>query len=63
MLTGRGTSSWTVRTYSGGTRRRPCCSKCKQFRAVAPRYDKRELIYQGTVDVASIRSWLRDRVP
>ena len=36
-----------------------CFSKLKQFRAVATRYDKRECIYQGTVDVASIRIWLR----
>jgi transposase len=36
-----------------------CCSaKLKQFRAVATRYDKREQIYQGTVDAASIRIWL-----
>jgi hypothetical protein len=27
------------------------------------RYDERECIYQGTVDVASIRIWLRDPVP
>jgi transposase len=36
-----------------------CINKLKQFRAVATRYDKRELIYQGTLDVASIRIWLR----
>jgi len=30
--------------------------------AVATRYDKRERIYQGTIDVASIRIWLRDPV-
>jgi transposase len=40
-----------------------CFSKLKQFRAVATRYDKRERIYQGTIDVASIRIWLRDPVP
>jgi transposase len=40
-----------------------CFGKLKQFRAVATRYDKRELIYQGTVDIASIRIWLRDPVP
>lgn len=40
-----------------------CFSKLKQFRAVATRYDKREYVYQGTVDVASIRIWLRDPVP
>ena len=33
------------------------------FRAVATRYDKRERIYQGTIDVASISIWLRDPVP
>jgi transposase len=37
-----------------------CFSKLKQFRAVATRYDKRKEIYQGTIDVASIRIWLRD---
>ena len=35
-----------------------CFSKLKQFRAVATRYDKRERIYQGTIDVASISIWL-----
>ncbi len=39
-----------------------CINKLKQLRAVATRYDKREYIYQGTVDVASIRIWLRDPV-
>jgi transposase len=37
-------------------------NKLKQFRAVATRYDKRDFMYQGTVDVASIRIWLRDPV-
>jgi transposase len=40
-----------------------CVNKLKAFRAVATRYDKRERICQGTVDVASIRIWLRDPVP
>jgi transposase len=40
-----------------------CFGKLKQFRAVATRYDKREAMYQGTVDLASIRIWLRDPVP
>jgi len=39
-----------------------CFSKLKQFRAVATRYDKRDYMYQATVDVASIRIWLRDPV-
>jgi hypothetical protein len=29
---------------------------------VATRYDKRQAIYRGTIDVASIRIWLRDLV-
>ena len=32
-----------------------CFSKLRQFRAVATRYDKRKEIYQGSVDLASIR--------
>lgn len=39
-----------------------CFNKLKQHRAVATRYDKRERICQGTIDVASIRIWLRDPV-
>ncbi len=39
-----------------------CFNKFKQFRAVATRYDKREFMYQGTIDVASILIWLRDPV-
>jgi transposase len=39
-----------------------CFAKLRQFRAVATRYDKREWIYRGTVDVASIKIWLRDPV-
>ena len=39
-----------------------CFSKLKKFKAIATRYDKRERIYQGTIDVASIRIWLRDAV-
>jgi transposase len=40
-----------------------CINKHKQFRVVATRYDKREYIFAGTVDVASIRIWLRDPTP
>jgi transposase len=40
-----------------------CFGKLKQFRAVATRYGKREFMYQGTVDLASIRIWLGDPVP
>jgi transposase len=37
--------------------------KLRQHRAVATRYDKRDFVWRGTVDVASIRLWLRDPVP
>ena len=35
-------------------------NKLRQTRAVATRYDKRDFVYRGTIDVASIRIWLRD---
>jgi transposase len=35
-------------------------NKLKQFRAVATRYDKRDYMYQATLDVATIKIWLRD---
>jgi transposase len=38
-------------------------NKLKQHRAVATRYDKRDYVYRGTVDVAAIRIWLRDPIP
>jgi transposase len=37
-------------------------AKLRQHRAVATRFDKRDFVYRGTVDVASIRIWLRDPV-
>ena len=37
-------------------------SRLKQNRAVATRYDKRDFVWRGTVDVAAIRIWLRDPV-
>lgn len=40
-----------------------CFNKLRQFRVVATRFDKREVIYPGTIDVASIKIWLRDPVP
>jgi transposase len=40
-----------------------CINKLKLCRAVATRYDKRQYIFHGTIDVASIRIWLRDPVP
>lgn len=38
-------------------------NKLEGRRAVATRYDKRDFVFRGTVDVASIRIWLRDPVP
>jgi transposase len=37
-------------------------NKLKSHRAVATRCDKRDYIFRGTIDVASIRIWLRDPV-
>jgi transposase len=37
-------------------------NKLKSYRAVASRYDKRDYMYRGTIDIASIRIWLRDPV-
>ena len=37
-------------------------NKLRQHRAVATRYDKRDFVWRGTVDVAAIRTWLRDPV-
>jgi transposase len=38
-------------------------NKLKGFRAVATRYDKRDFMFRGTVDVATIRIWLRNPLP
>jgi len=40
----------------------PCwpSNKLRDTRAVATRYDKREFVYKGTIDVATIRIWLPD---
>jgi transposase len=40
-----------------------CYAKLMQSRAVATRYDKRQQIFEGTIDIASIRICLRDPVP
>lgn len=37
-------------------------NKLRGTRAVATRYDKRDFVYRGTIDVAAIRIWLRDPV-
>lgn len=33
-------------------------NRLRGFRAVATRYDKRDFVYRGTIDIASIRLWL-----
>lgn len=37
-------------------------NKLKAFRAIALRTDKRDYVYRGTIDVATIKIWLRDPV-
>jgi transposase len=37
-------------------------NKLRGYRAVATRFDKRDYVFRGTVDVASIGIWLRDPV-
>jgi transposase len=39
-----------------------CINKLREHRAVATRTDKRDFVYRGTIDVASIRIWLRNPV-
>jgi hypothetical protein len=39
-----------------------CIDKLRQHRAAATRHDNRERIYQGTIEVASVRIRLRDPV-
>jgi transposase len=53
---------WAARYTEHNTVER-CFGKLKQFRAVATRYGKRDYMYQATLDIASIRIWLRDPVP
>lgn len=47
-------------TYKQRNTAERCFNKLKQHRAIATRYDKRDYIYNGTIEVASIRIWLRD---
>lgn len=37
-------------------------NKLRGYRAVATRYDKRDYVYRGTIDVAAIGIWLREPV-
>ena len=36
--------------------------RLRQNRAVATRYDKRDFVWRGTIDVAAITIWIRDPV-
>ena len=55
-----GRPSFDAGRYKEGTTVERCFNKLRQHRAVATWCDKRDRIYQGTIDVASIRTWLRD---
>jgi transposase len=35
-------------------------NKLRAFRGVATRYDKRDYMYQATIDIATMKIWLRD---
>jgi transposase len=37
-------------------------NRLRQHRAIATRYDKRDFVWRGTIDVATIRIWLRQPV-
>jgi hypothetical protein len=50
------------RRLSAAQRGRAAFCQLRQHRAVATRYDKRDFIWRGTIDVASIRIWLRHPV-
>ncbi len=47
------------RCWGGNIVERAFC-RLRQHRSVATRYDKRDFVYRGTIDVAAIRIWLRD---
>jgi transposase len=40
----------------------PAFCKLRQHRAVATRYGKRDYVWRGNIDVASIRIWLQNPV-
>ena len=60
---GRSRGGLSTKIHLAADRRCRPVTRILQDRAVATRHDKRERIYQGTADIASIRIWLRDPVP
>jgi len=52
--------AFDAETYRGRNVVERAVNKLRGTRAVATRYDKRDFIYRGTIDVAAIRIWLRD---
>jgi transposase len=52
--------TFDTKAYKGRNTTERAFNKLKAFRAVAMRTDKREFVFQGTLDVASIKIWLRD---
>ncbi len=54
--------AFDTQTYKQRNTAERAFNKLKGFRAVAMRTDKREYVFQGTIDVASIKIWLRDPV-
>lgn len=52
-------ASFDVERYKQRNTLECCFSELRRHRAVATRYDNRERIYRGAIDVASIRVWLR----
>lgn len=60
---GGGPPVFDAQRYKDRNTAERCINKLKAFRAVATRYDKTKLVYEGTIDVASIKIWLRDPPP
>ena len=54
--------AFDTEAYKGRNTAERAFNKLKGFRAFAMRTDKREFVFQGTVDVASIKIWLRHPV-
>jgi transposase len=59
----RSTTCFRPHRLQATQRRRTRRKQLRGTRAVSTRYDQREFVYRGTIDVAAIRIWLRDPVP